>query len=239
MDEIRRPAENLPRIAGQRGATQESSAQPLTTEEREGLRREVETALLSELEQVGPDALNRARVLRRFEGRGTCRASLFRWAQDLFDSGRAAAAIEQVVRRAGEEEALRSEDPAADAGRAITAMLPRPVTPDDIIGRGALDAIAYIRQCIQTALDVAEHARGPDGRPRNPRLLLQATDSLRKTLETATRLQHAMRDLQSIEEFHRHVLAEVAKESPDTVRRIVRRLERLCATYLLPQGGAA
>jgi hypothetical protein len=204
------------------------------TSGREALRREVERALLAELDRVGPEALNRARVLRRFEGRGACRASLFRWAQDLFASSRAAAHIERMVGRAAEEWALGGEDPAAaNAGQAaVAAALPGPVSPDDAVGRGTIDAIGHVRRCIRAAEDVAAHARGPDGRVRNPRLLLQATDSLRRSLETATRLQQALRDLQSVQAFHRGVLDEVAKESPEVAQRIIRRLDRLCAEYI-------
>jgi hypothetical protein len=175
------------------GESRDSVADQDEADERGALRREVERALLSELERVGPEALNRARVLRRFQDRGACRATLFRWAQDLFASGRAAAHIEHLVKRAGEERALRSEDPAGDAGRALAAALPRPVSPDDVVGRGTIDAIGHVRRCIRAAEDVAAHARWPDGRVRNPRLLLQAVDSLRRSLETTVRLQRALR----------------------------------------------
>jgi hypothetical protein len=234
MDEAGGSADGEPYDADQDGAEERADGAPaLTVDGREALRREVEEALLSELDRVGPEALNRARVLRRFEGRGACRASLFRWARDLFASGRAAAHIEHLVKRAGEERASRNEDPAIDAGQAaLAAVLPRAVSPDDVVGLSAgIDAIGHVRRCIQTALDVAEHARGPDGRVRNPRLLLQATDSLRRCLETATRLQQALRDLQSVEAFHQGIIEEIAKESPEVVERIIRRLGHLCALH--------
>ncbi len=57
---------------------------PLAADDREKLRCEVEAALIAEVEHLGPKAFNRAAVLCRFQDRGVCRASLFRWAQELF-----------------------------------------------------------------------------------------------------------------------------------------------------------
>jgi hypothetical protein len=200
---------------------------------RRALRAEVEAALLAELERVGPDRLNRADVLRRFEGRGADRSTLFRWAAALLASGRAGQHLARKVRAATAERAVRvPAAPAADAAREAVERLPVAVRPEDIAGGpGPIAVIERLQTCIRAAEQVMAHARDAEGRVRNARALLAATETLRRCLETAARLHEAMRSVNDVDRFHAAVLAEVAKEAPETAERIVQRLTHLARAW--------
>ncbi len=209
-----------------------AAATPVTGTERRKLRAKVDRALLAELERVGPDALNRATVLRRFEGRGADRATLFRWASALFASGRAGQHLAGKIAAAAEKRAERApEASAADAARDAVATLPVTVRPEDIAGGpSAIAVIQRLQDCVRAAEEVMAHARA-DGRVRNAKLLLQASEHLRRCLDTAARLHEAMRSVNDLDRFHAAVLAEVAKEAPLCAERIVTRLSQLAETW--------
>jgi hypothetical protein len=219
-------------VCGRRGVVVSPMAPAATAAAaaRRALRPEVEGALLAELERVGPEGLNRAAVLRRFEGRGADRATLFRWAAALLASGRAGQHLARTVRAAAAERAARAPAaPAADAAREAVERLPVAVRPEDIAGGGPgpIAVIERLQLGIRATEQVMAHARDAEGRVRNARALLAATETLRRCLETAARLHEAMRSVNDVDRFHAAVLAEVAKEAPETAERIVRRLTHL------------
>lgn len=77
-----------------------------------------------------------------------------------------------------------------------------------------------VAACLQAAKDVQAVSRGPDGKPRNGKMLLRATDTLRRCLETAVRLQEAVNERNEQDELFRRMMAEVKKLAPDTARAI-------------------
>ena len=97
-------------------------------EVRSRLREEVETAALAELERAGPNGLRRAALVRRFSGRGAGRSTLFRWIDELINSGRAGEHLARRVKVAAANRAYRSPDSAADAARDAARALPAMVT---------------------------------------------------------------------------------------------------------------
>ncbi|MBX6375536.1 MAG: hypothetical protein IRZ13_15060, partial [Acetobacteraceae bacterium] len=100
-------------------------------------------------------------------------ATLFRWAADLFASGRAGQHLAGRIGAAAERRAERvPEAPAADAARAAVQLLPAPVRPEDIAGGGsAVVVIGRQQECICAALEVMGRARA-EGKVRNAKLLL-------------------------------------------------------------------
>jgi hypothetical protein len=85
----------------------------------------------------------------------------------------------------------------------------------------ALAVVEKLQECVRVAESLMKHARMPDGAIRNSGLLLKASEHLRRTLETAARLQEAMMQVSQVERFHSLIIAEVAKESPEAAERIL------------------
>lgn len=203
--------------------------------DRTALRRRFEAAVLAELEAKGPNGLRIADLVRRFAGRGASRSTLFRWGQALLASGRAGAHLRRQAKAAATARARRAPDPAKNLAHEAAAALPKPIRLEDIAGSGGvIPVIERLKQCVEIADQIIAYARAPDGRPRMAKTMLAASEHLRRTLETAVKLQEALLQLERVDRFHAQVLAaieEVAREFPEASELIARRLSALSAQW--------
>jgi hypothetical protein len=192
---------------------------------------EVEADVVARVTRFGPDALRPVEVVRKFGGRGSDRATLFRWIDRIIASGRPDQALTKVVRAATAKRAKREKDPAAAAAAEVAASLPAVVTIDDVASAGVIPAIAQLNECVLVARQVIEHARTIDGGVRNSKLLLAASEHLRRNLETAARITEVMMRGDRVERFNQAVIEEIGKESPQTAERLAMRLARLTGQW--------
>ena len=95
-----------------------------------------------------------------------------------------------------------------------------------------------VQMCVQAGQDVMAAARGPDGKPRNSKMLLNATNTLRRCLETAVRLQESIADAVQADDYDRVIMEEIAKIDPAAAARITARLIELNAHYEAKLNGA-
>ena len=70
------------------------------------------------------------------------------------------------------------------------------------------------------------HARTQDGKVKNSRLLLLASEHLRKTMETMARISATIMQAEQMQRFNQALLDAVADESPEAAQRIMDRIER-------------
>lgn len=205
-----------------------------------GLRAEVEIATAEAVEQAASGEIDRGALVRSFLGRGASRTTLFRWIAEHLEGGAAGQAVARRVRQAAEERAAAAgvevpDEPGQDAraeASIAAAQLPLAVRIEDVAGSGgALDAISKLNACIAAAEKVMRYASHPDGDVRAPKLILAAAETLRRCLDTATRLHEALRSVQEVDRFHQAVLDELALESPALAARVVARLSAVAGRY--------
>lgn len=201
------------------------------------LRAEVEAATIAELKRVGPDELNKAELARRFEGRGPSRATLYRWIDGPLKSGAAGQELARDVKAAAEERA-KAPDPPRAVVEAAAPKLPAVVTVGDVASSGGvIPVIERLTACLETAEQVMAYARNADGTVRSAKILLAASEHMRRSLDTAAKLQQAMHSTARVEEFHGAVLElleGVARDFPQAAEAIVSRLGQLSTRW----GGA-
>ena len=138
------------------------------------------------------------------------------------------ARVERQRQEAAEARAARSNAAAADAAREATTAPPAAVRPEDIAGAGGtLAVIEKLQACIRAAEQVMAYARTEDGRVRNVKALLAASQHLRRSLETAIKVQQTMMELAEVEKFHQAIFDVLREETPELVERVVRRLHQL------------
>ncbi|CAH2606234.1 conserved protein of unknown function (plasmid) [Rhodovastum atsumiense] len=204
------------------------------SEHHPSLRDEVEAAVLAELARVGPEAFSKAEIARRFADRGASRATLYRYIDGPLKSGKAGQHVAREVKAAVEARA-KLPDPPAAAAQAAAAKLPALVTVDDIASSGGvIPVIEKLVGCIGIAEQLIAHARTEDGKVRSAKLLLSASEHMRRNLETAVRLQEAMRQAEEMERFHRRILGMVrgvAREHPEAAQAIISGLGQLAAEW--------
>jgi hypothetical protein len=60
---------------------------------------------------------------------------------------------------------------------------------------------------------------------------LSATEVLRRSLDTAVKLQQAITDVSQVEKFHAAVIETISEENPATAERLLVRLQQLNASW--------
>ncbi|MBV9250327.1 MAG: hypothetical protein JO227_13915 [Acetobacteraceae bacterium] len=195
-------------------------------------REEVEAAVVAEAERIGPDGFDKAAVVKKFLGRGVSRATLYRWVDAVLATGKPGAAVVQKVKAAAKERAARTSDPAEDAAAEAVEKLPAVVKVEDITGtHGPIPVIEKLGQCVRIAEKLIKHAETPEGGVRNAKLLLTASEHLRRTLETTVRLHEAIMDTVQVERFHEAVFNVLRRKDPMLVEEVLAELRALNAQW--------
>ena len=191
---------------------------------------ELHDALVAEVERIGPEGVNRAAVAARFIDRDVSERTLFRWCAEIMDGPAPARHIEAKVQEAVAARAA-APDPAADLERDVSAVLPaKPVDVAATMSVGdatALDFLGLLKECLADAEKLKAHALTDEGKIRNAKLLLQSSEHVRRTLETAARLQDSLIEVARVGQFHRAIFEMLREESPAFAERVVIRLRQL------------
>ncbi len=149
----------------------------MTVPDRHGFKAEVEAAVLAELQRVGPDAFSKAALVRRFEGQGASRATLYRYVEAPLKSGMAGQHLARQVKAAAVARAARPEPPPATVQRDAATKLPAVVSVEEVASSGGVIALTErLVGCIQIAEQLIAHARTEDGGVRSPKQLLAASE---------------------------------------------------------------
>ena len=195
----------------------------------EGLRREVELAVLEAVKAAGPAGkINRAAIVRLFTDRGISRSQCFAWiAASLEDHDAGAPRLADAS--VASPPPAPPTDAAAEAEAVAGTVVPADVVPG-AAGR-SLPILEHLQRTIEDVLRVRSVAYHADGRVRNSRMVLKAAEEMRKSLETVVKLQAAMNDAAALERFHGAILDVIRQESPDLAQRVMRRLDDLAMRW--------
>jgi hypothetical protein len=117
------------------------------------------SAVLEEIERLGPNGFSKDVVVRRFLDRAG-KSNLYRWLDEVIASGRPGQHLARVVKEAAAKRAETSPDPARAAAEEVATKLPVVVSPGEIAGTGTVNVINKLQECIKTAEDA--HASLPD-----------------------------------------------------------------------------
>jgi hypothetical protein len=209
----------------------------MNQQDRERLR----TALVgwladAAIEAGGVDCIERGAIARRLQDQGLGRTAAYGWIAGAIADGDVQREAE--ARQAGIaalSAGLAASEPENGAGAELMPVTRHPgdVTagPSAMMG-AAIPLLQHLQGVIADAKRVREVALAPDGRVRNAKLFLNAAESLRRSLETAARLQATMNDLAALERFHRAIIDVIRQEDPAIAQRVMRRLDQLAALQL-------
>jgi hypothetical protein len=194
---------------------------------RAALRASFDARVAAAAREFGPD-FEWSTILEEFQDKGLGRATVFRWM--------AAAKKSAVAGGGGEGKRPRGRPRRAAAEPVVVAGIARKLPPiptvRDMTASGLLPVMTLLQDCIRHAQDLITHARGTDGGVRNARLLMQASEHLRRAVETAAKLNETVAIQQEMQAFHTACLSEIAIEAPAVQERILNRLHRACDATL-------
>jgi hypothetical protein len=193
-------------------------------------RARVEAAVLAEVGRVGPAAFNRTSIVREFLREGAKRTTMFRWIDQILASGSPDQHLAQVVKTAAAKRIAADAGGLSMAGE-VRTKLPAVVKVEHIVTAGVVPVIDRLNTCITAADQLMSHARNDDGKVRNARLLLAASEHLRRCVDTAARITDTLMRAEKVERYHAAIIEEIAAENPATAERILMRISRLTAAW--------
>ena len=199
------------------------------------VRHEVQQAALAAARKFGWKRLDRAPIVAQFADRAP-KSNIYRWIgearklplartpEEMLEDAKSgdAALVGSVVREI--KEAVAPEPRAVAARQAMPYALPLPSLGETAAAVVPVPVMELVKKCLQAADDTIAKSRGADGEIRNTRLILRAAETLRRSLETAVKLQGAIQDGAEVEQFHRTIIEEIAAIDPGVAARIRGRL---------------
>jgi hypothetical protein len=194
------------------------------------LKAEVHKAALAAARITGWAALDRPALVAAFQGR-VPRSTLYRWLSEV-EGSPLDRTTEELMRDARAGGRARVESVAGEVQARAAAMLPRVPSVEDCAAVTAPVAVMdKLRQCLTAAEDVMSKCRTPDGAVRNSKMLLLSAEQLRRSLETAVKLQEAISDGLQIDQFHKTIMEEIAKIDPAVAAQIAAKLLEVNAAW--------
>lgn len=202
--------------------------------QRDSLRLQVEAAVFEAAGRLGPGGtIDRAAIVNSFAGTVPER-TLFRWIKQLVDSGKVAAHVSRGIARAVAQRTARGSGAGATVIADATASLPKVIGVADLTGSSVVELIERIETALSATEHVMRHARTDDGKVRNGKLLLAASNSLVRNLQIANELRRSIEQARKIEEFHVAIMDELQAASPELAERVLLRLRRTCDRFEPP-----
>jgi lipopolysaccharide biosynthesis regulator YciM len=154
--------------------------------------------------------------------------TFYRWVANVRDSGRPARKAIAESRKAARALAQADKEVATAAALAETRQhMPEAVAVEAINPVSNATVIQMVHECIGHARRALAHCVAEDGRIRNFKGFLQASNHQRVAIETLARVAERLADAQKIEQIHAAILEEITAADPATAARIVERLQRL------------
>jgi hypothetical protein len=205
------------------------------------LRNEAEEFIRAEIARLGPDALDKGAIVRRYVERGASKTRVHEWIKALVHDAKNPApdtlpadlaVAEAAMQAAGHAKVLDSLPGPEDLAQvemaarvAVDAAAPAHDAPLTLVSGGTAIALERVQKIIGTIERVMTYSHHADGRIRNPRVALASAEALRKTLETALKLYETISDIQTVQRFIDAVMAELRAADRDLARCVVERLQ--------------
>ena len=115
-------------------------------------------------------------------------------------------------------------------GQRVAKVLPAAPSPDYIAksqSKNGLDMVAFLTQyesLYEDTLMLRESSFTKEGKLRNMRTFSESVKLRTSLLDTKLKAMKEIWDLQQMQKFYEIVLLEIQQESPETVKRIIKRL---------------
>jgi hypothetical protein len=209
----------------------------MKTETDQNLKANLEAAVTSEIAASGGQKLSKGALVERFLGQGVSRATLFRWIDASIATGKPGQAAVRAVKKAAAKRIEhpprrhRARRPTAEMVEDMAEHLPAVVRLEDVAGTPTVKIIEELGLIVADLKAVVAYAKDPSGKVRNAKLLIVASDRVRAWLDTAVKIQQAMRGVDEVDRLQAAMIAEIAKCDRDLAERVVRAMRAVSSTW--------
>ena len=189
-------------------------------------RDEVQARIAKLLEQYGKD-YNFTLLLAEYPD--VPKPTFYRWINKIHSSGVPGQNAMRKARKRVKRKAKKDNIQAVHQQVAVEVIEHLPATPTVQETHGmSLEQVALeLNRCIENANKVVEYAKREDGKVRNAKLLLTASEHLRRTIETSARLMEMLWDIKRTEQFHQAIFRRLKERDPAFVELILSDLKQL------------
>lgn len=194
--------------------------QPMT-KTRSETKQEVMSKIRSALAQYGR-AYDFALLLAEYPD--VPKTTFYRWVRQIEGTGAPAAQAIAEAREAVRQDAVELGSESAVVARdlqSIAETMPVVATAGDFSGLNIGEIARRLHSCLMTAATLKNHATGEDGKIRNPKLYLQASEHERRTLDTASRLADQIYDRNQLDQLFEAIFSRLRDRDPEVVRLIL------------------
>jgi hypothetical protein len=191
------------------------------------IEAEVTSIMASSVQKVGW----KRDLVDRLSKDGAGSSTLYRWIENFIATGKPGQAAVRAVKKAAAKRVRREPDPDVSVGKAARKHLPAMVRLDEVTGVPTVRVIDELGIVVADLKALVKHAKGPDGGVRNARLLLSASDRVRACMETALKIQAAMRSVDEVDRLQAAMIAEIAKCDRDLAERVIRAMRAVSSTW--------
>jgi hypothetical protein len=194
------------------------------------LKAEVYKAAIAAARITGWAALDRPALVAAFKGQ-VPRSTMYRWLSEI-DGAPLDRTTAEMIRDARAGGRPQAESVAGEVQARAAAIFPKmPSLEECVAAVTPAHVIDKLHKCLTAAEDVMDRSRDSAGAVRNSKMLLLAAEQLRRSLDTAVKLQEAISDGLQIEQFHATIMEEIAKIDPAVAGRIAARLLEVNAIW--------
>jgi hypothetical protein len=190
-------------------------------------KREIKSRILELLAQYGR-TYDFAQLLS--ECSDVPKTTFYRWVRQIQATSAPAEEATASARAAiaADVQVLGSEAAVVDRDLQLIAQeMPEVPTAAALTGLNMVQIAGRLRGLLANAAAMKAHSLGADGKIRNPRLYLQASEHERRVLETASRLVEQSYDRNSVEQVFNAIFIRLRQRDPEMVRLVLEDLRAL------------
>ena len=178
-------------------------------------------AIAAEMEHRGPNA-DWLSVRARFPE--VPKPTFYRWVKAADVGGKGFERAAREVKKAAAERKARPKPTKLQRIQAVVeleAELPAVVTMADLQTDGFSGVVSRIEACVTHAERVLKACEKEDGSIRMPKLYLQASNHILRSMDTASRVVGVLMDAERTRKYNEIMLRRIAARDPEVVRLIL------------------
>lgn len=155
------------------------------------------------------------------------KTTFYRWMRQVEESGipaqrtmrSARAAVTRKKRRIGDDQI------SSEIASEVVSKLPAVPSEKNLADISIHSLLTKLYDCVKNADDLLVHARGQDGSVRNAKLILNASEHMRRSAETISKIHTMVWDVHRTERLHQLIFDRLRQRDPELVQLILQDLK--------------
>ncbi len=164
------------------------------------------------------------------------KSTFYRWVRSISASGVPAQkalrkAKKRVVRKAKKKNIKTKPELSLVVSQEVVEVLPMVPDASDIAGVSLTEMSRKLSWCMSELERIIEYSKSKDGSIRNAKMMMQAIEGIRRTIDSTTRLMEMLWDIRRTEQFHTAIFNRLKARDPEFVELILADLKQINADW--------